>query len=363
MSSADLLVTQQPTPTMNVDVAAGSAFVRNDLATHGGTYHVYNDATATVAVAASDPTNPRDDLVVAVVRDSQYFGGTDAWALEVLTGTAAATPADPAIPTDGSYLRLARVRVAAGATSITDANITDLRPRAAVPANVATPVGAVLPYAGAAAPAGWLLCDGGAVSRTTYAALFGVVGTTFGAGDGASTFNLPDLRGRSALGAGAGPGLTSRTLAAKGGAETHVLATAEMPAHGHTQNSHDHNQDSHAHGLSHAHSLNGASHSHAVDGDYGARIAVTVVDGGHVISPDTGQAGQQVSFSDIDHENVLAPGEAGGSALSVATQSGNSQGTTANNQAATATNQNTGGGGAHNNVHPFLALNHIIRAF
>ena len=57
------------------------------------------------------------------------------------------------------------------------------------------PAGVVMPYGGAAAPAGWLECNGAAVSRTTYAALFTALGTAFGAGDGSTTFNVPDLRG------------------------------------------------------------------------------------------------------------------------------------------------------------------------
>jgi hypothetical protein len=57
------------------------------------------------------------------------------------------------------------------------------------------PVGAILPYAGFSAPPGFLLCDGSAVSRQTYAALFSVIGTTYGAGDGSTTFNLPNLIG------------------------------------------------------------------------------------------------------------------------------------------------------------------------
>lgn len=64
------------------------------------------------------------------------------------------------------------------------------------------PTGAVLSYGAAAAPTGFLLCDGTAVSRTTYATLFGVVGTNFGVGNGSTTFNLPDLRDRFILGAG-----------------------------------------------------------------------------------------------------------------------------------------------------------------
>lgn len=100
-------------------------------------------------------------------------------------------------------------------------------------AESALPAGALSMFAGSAAPTGWLLCDGSAVSRTTYAALFAAIGTTWGAGNGTTTFGLPDLRGRSPIGAGTGASLSPRALGATGGAETHVLSTGEMPAHGH----------------------------------------------------------------------------------------------------------------------------------
>ncbi len=96
-----------------------------------------------------------------------------------------------------------------------------------------TPVGSVQMYAGSSAPSGWISCDGTAISRTTYAALFAIVGTTYGVGDGSTTFNLPDLQGRIPVGSGAGSGLTSRTLGATGGEETHALSVGEMPAHSH----------------------------------------------------------------------------------------------------------------------------------
>lgn len=67
--------------------------------------------------------------------------------------------------------------------------------------------GVVLPFAGAAAPSGWLLCNGAAISRTTFAHLFSVIGTTHGAGDGSTTFNLPDLRGEFIRGLDAGRGV------------------------------------------------------------------------------------------------------------------------------------------------------------
>src|SRR6185503_17406522 len=75
---------------------------------------------------------------------------------------------------------------------------------------------------------GWLPCDGTAVSRTTYAALFSAIGTANGAGDGRTTFNVPDLRGRATIGSGSGSGLTSRALGAQVGAETHQLLSGEI---------------------------------------------------------------------------------------------------------------------------------------
>ena len=84
------------------------------------------------------------------------------------------------------------------------------------------PTGTVLAFAGSSAPSGFLLCDGRAVSRTTYTSLFSVIGTTYGSGDGSTTFNLPDMRGRVAVGSDA-------NLGAKAGAKTHALTNAELP--------------------------------------------------------------------------------------------------------------------------------------
>ena len=100
-------------------------------------------------------------------------------------------------------------------------------------ATSSTPTGAVISFAGGSVPTGWLLCDGTAVSRTTYAALFTAIGTAFGAGDGTTTFNLPPSSGRCAIGAGTGSGLSPRSLAQTGGEETHVLTLAESAAHAH----------------------------------------------------------------------------------------------------------------------------------
>jgi len=165
----------------------------------------------------------------------------------------------------------------------------------------ASPAAATLPgevrlYGGSVAPTGWFLCQGQAVSRTQFAALFAAIGTAFGAGDGSTTFNLPDLQGRVPVGAGQGSGLTNRVLAAKGGEETHVLSVAEMPAHSHS-----------------------ATPSWA---------------GGDV--PATFQS------SAVGAQGSATFPEGARDVLSI-------------------TVGNTGGGGAHNNMQPYLVLNYIIK--
>ena len=95
------------------------------------------------------------------------------------------------------------------------------------------PAGVVWDFAGATPPTGWLICDGRVVSRSTYAALFGVIGTTFGAGDGSTTFNLPNLLGRVTAGAGGAGALGNRALGSVAGASQDRLSAANMPLHNH----------------------------------------------------------------------------------------------------------------------------------
>ena len=94
------------------------------------------------------------------------------------------------------------------------------------------PIGAISPYGGTTAPNGWFLCQGQAVSRTTYSELFAVIGTAFGTGDGSTTFNVPDLRGRTVVGYNSSE-TEFNALGKKGGEKTHTLTLAEMPKHVH----------------------------------------------------------------------------------------------------------------------------------
>lgn len=190
--------------------------------------------------------------------------------------------------------------------------------RAAVVPN-ALPVGVIIDYAGTAAPAGWLLCYGQNVSRTTYAALFTAIGVTYGVGDGSTTFTLPDYRGRVSAGqddmggtsanrlTGLTNGVDGDTLGAVGGLESDTLTTANIPAHAHTGTT----------------STNGA-HTHSYN------------------NPDTSLG----SAADGAHDIGFVSGNTGSSG----------------DHSHTFTTNNAGGGGAHNNVQPTIIMNKIIFA-
>jgi microcystin-dependent protein len=163
----------------------------------------------------------------------------------------------------------------------------------------AMPVGSITDYGGSAAPTGWLICDGSSKSRTTFAALFGVIGTTYGAPD-SSNFYLPDFRGRTSIGVGQGTSLTNRLLAAVGGEESHILTVAELASHGHSANN-----------PNHTHPLPSMGLGNCAGGGFGCWY--------NQPSTNTGGAGAGVTIN------------------------------------------NSGSDGAHNTMQPFLAVNKIIK--
>ena len=97
------------------------------------------------------------------------------------------------------------------------------------------PVGTYIQFAGSSAPGGYLACDGTAVSRTTYADLFAVVSTTYGVGDGSTTFNLPDARGLVMVGAGAHGTMTRANGTAYNGGSVGATRNDQMQGHRHHQ--------------------------------------------------------------------------------------------------------------------------------
>tara|TARA_E500000178_G_C16832954_1_gene666934 strand:+ start:56 stop:820 length:765 start_codon:yes stop_codon:yes gene_type:complete len=190
------------------------------------------------------------------------------------------------------------------------------------------PSGSIIVYAGSSAPTGFLFCDGSAVSRSTYSALFGIISTSYGVGDGSSTFNLPDIRGRVVAGKEASAslltsavgGLNGNTLGNTGGAQGVTLTSAQsgLPAHNHslTMNSH-------------THSFTSPPHSHTVTGVIGSGLGAGVVAGGGTVTT----------------SSVAVTGT-----NSTVTTTG----TIGNNSAANASS-------AHTNVQPTIILNYCIK--
>ena len=207
---------------MVAKVKAGAGFVRGVMIANDSDLSLTIDTTASARI----------DRVVMGVDQSKPSAG-----IYVLKGTDGTTTAPELANTNSKReLCLAEIMVTPnGVSRYSDTRLTNLCGRANIgPArNIA---GIIHAYAGSTAPDGYLMCDGAAVSRTTYAALFAVIGTTYGAGDGSTTFNVPDLQGRFPLGAGAGDGLTARTVGQKDGEEGHALTIEEMPAHSHVPN-------------------------------------------------------------------------------------------------------------------------------
>jgi len=194
-----------------------------------------------------------------------------------------------------------------------------------------TPTGSISAYAGAAAPSGWLLCDGTAVSRTTYATLFGVISTLYGAGDGATTFNLPNLKGRFPI-----------------GLDSTVTTPTNISARGNSGGSlnHTHSVPAHYHGLGTGATLattTGGAHRHTIpnrsgNANVGSAGVTYVLRGG-----DTAQGGST--------GNTLAGDDEGSHAHSMTGTIGLVTGGVDGNAAMTSGTNNP----------PFLVVNYIIR--
>jgi microcystin-dependent protein len=199
------------------------------------------------------------------------------------------------------------------------------------------PAGTVTQTARITAPTGWLLCEGQAVSRTIFARLFDAIGTTYGTGDGSTTFTLPNLRGRVPVGRD-----TTQTefdvLGEAGGDKTVSLTEAQLPSHSHTT-------PNHSHTFSGTTSENGF-HAHNASQPYRIYNGVVQINGEGIAG---GPAG-----TNFGNFNAMPTFSTSGSGSHTHTYSG----TTSN---ASPTTNTTGSGQAHQNLQPYIVLNYMIK--
>lgn len=217
---------------VNADINAAAAIARSKMASGPASHVVVNDGSGVLSSEAQ----------LAITR-----GGTGQ-----STATAGFNALSP-LTTKGDLLshnNTNNIRVPVGSdTHVFTADSAEVSGvKWAAPA--ISPSGSLLAFAGSVAPAGYLSCDGSAVNRITYASLFAAIGVIWGVGDGSTTFNVPDLRGRSLINEGTGTGLTARTLGQQAiGAETHAITGSQLPNHTHTGAAHTHDAPLHSHTL------------------------------------------------------------------------------------------------------------------
>jgi microcystin-dependent protein len=246
VTPGDLTVAQQSTPNMSVQIGIGQILVPGSTTPTQGLYYSRNGAALTQAINAANATNPRVDTILAQVQDLAYAGGakdldkgyvpgapTPGVTVPPTTAAAAAAAGAGAVPVSSAVL--AYVLVPAAASSIVTADIANVQKQLQISGNVGGAASGDLKLSAAAtAPPGWLPCDGSAIGRTAFPDLFTAIGTAYGPGDGSTTFNVPDFRGRTIIGAGTGSGLTARSRGQAAGEESHPLISGELASHAHT---------------------------------------------------------------------------------------------------------------------------------
>ena len=197
----------------------------------------------------------------------------------------------------------------------------------------------------ATAATGWLLCDGAAVSRTTYADLFTAIGVLYGAGNGSTTFNLPDLRQRFPMGKAASG--TGSTLGATGGSNNAVAVS-----HNHTQDAHSHTQNAHGHTQNgHTHAFQDPTHRHGPSGNQFVR---TITSSSWRLCSSSSPYSIQ-SVEGLDFTTYEGTGAFNSDAKAT------NQSETATNQSATATNQATGSSATDANLPQYQVVNYEIK--
>lgn len=199
-------------------------------------------------------------------------------------------------------------------------------------------IGTIIPYAGTTTPENFLECDGSAISRDTYADLFDVIGTVYGAGDGSTTFNLPNLVGRVAIGES-----QAHAVGSMGGEATHSLGISEIPEHSHEVPQHGHENTILAKTPQLSHTIGQPSYKYTQMNNSSA-VAGAGTAASRYTSKTSGAMSRSTNFAAADHPATDC------------TMSG------AITDCAAMNSSSTGSGTAHNNLMPYLALTYLICA-
>jgi microcystin-dependent protein len=247
------------------------------------------------------------------------------------------------------------------------------------------PVGTVLAHAANNPPTGFLKCDGSQVSRTTYARLFAMIGTTYGSGNGSTTFNVPDLRGYVVAGFdasnatgrlnGGSPGCSASGLGNTGGEQNHTLSTGELASHNHSASSSSSSTStSNSSGSvtitdnGHTHSITDPQHNHGItDGGHAHNIhaqnsgASAAQGGSQFINGGGINMGATDSTTTGITINNHSTGITVNSNTTGITASTSISTTTTTNTSTTTTTGNNGSNTAHNNVQPTIILYYVIK--
>lgn len=207
-------------PAMQVNVSPGDGMIQ-------GVWFTVTSASGLTIVANNDAsTFDRVDVIVA-----RKTVATQLIELAVVKGVVGIFPVPSALTQSGAIweIPLAYVLVQNGAVAIFTADITN------APIGIGRgQVGEIASFAFTAAPHGWQVCDGSAIERLYFTELFAAISTSWGVGDGSTTFNIPDLRGYWLKSTGTDGVTTNEAIAASGGEETHVLTIGELASHSHT---------------------------------------------------------------------------------------------------------------------------------
>lgn len=250
-TSSSLLSVRSDEDGKQVKISAGQYHIR------GHVYTLSDEKTLPVPANTSG-TNRRDFVVIRLDVANRKI------VPDILTGAPALTQVTGGVWEEA----IAEYTVASGFTSIPNTSVLDRRAWAERP----EPLGTFKAVGGTVVPYNYLRCDGSAKSRTLYSELFAAIGTTYGAGDGSTTFNIPLVDDRFLSGRGTSRGSGS------GGSDQITLTPGQL--------------------ASHSHGITDPGHKHAMDGDLGLDFAVKVTSG--VTGLVSGVGAQAVSFSDID---------------------------------------------------------------